>query len=125
MKKFFQISFLAVYIFSVVGVHISSHFCGDYLVSVDVNIILPSEPTNCCESEEESECCQNEDVKIQIEDAQKESKFISLDKNVINQKEIDYPDLSTSEKTFFNTLAVNAIKIPPLDISIKNCSWLI
>lgn len=64
-------------------------------------------------------------MKIQIEDAQKESKFISLDKNVINQKEIDYPDLSTSDKTSFNTLAVNAIKIPPLDISIKNCSWLI
>jgi len=125
MRKFLQISFLAVYIFSVVGIHISSHFCGDYLVSVDVNVILPSEPVNCCAGTDENDCCQNEDVKIQIEDAQKESKFISLEKNVINQKDIDYPDLSTSDKTSFNTLVVNAIKIPPLDISIKNCSWLI
>lgn len=125
MKKFLQISFLAIYVFSILGIHISSHFCGDYLVSVDVNIMLPAESENCCEGAEENDCCKNEDVKIQIVDYQKESKSISFEKTVVYQKNISYSDLHVSEKSSLVTSTYKTIELPQLDIPIKNCSWLI
>lgn len=125
MKVFFKISFLVFYIFIVVGFQISSHYCGNYLVSVDLSISSNAEQENCCgDAEEETSCCSNKVLDIQIEDAQKYSQ-ISFDFKVSPEK-ISFSGLFSDNKDF--TVLINnsnqKSNSPP-DIHLINCNWLI
>ncbi len=61
LKKYFFAFFVAVYLFSAIGVPVYLHYCGGELE--EVSYLVKS--NGCCgeeESDETSDCCHNEDV---------------------------------------------------------------
>lgn len=67
MKKTLHISFAILYLLLIIGVQISTHYCGNYAVKVDLYASdATSEPSECCDDQNESSCCTTNIQKFQI-----------------------------------------------------------
>jgi hypothetical protein len=127
LKQKLAIGLCAFYIFSVIGIALSMHFCGGKLASVAVN----SNKTACkfCKAEpvekKDNGCCKNTKVELKVKDDHQVGKSFQFAKlfsvdlflptNFINQVKNYVP-------LFFTKLINKAPpKVPKVAVHIFNC----
>lgn len=60
LKRITYLLFISLWITSITGVTLSKHYCGEFLVSVNIN----HEAESCCDKE--TGCCHNENERFEV-----------------------------------------------------------
>jgi hypothetical protein len=125
MIRFIYMLVAFVYSVGVTGLHVNLHWCSGQLASMNINTL---EHAGCgCDDEEASDCCADAGFYVKVDNSHSAASGLVIPTlsqvALISLTYLDLRTVSTSKFEFRNFF--QSVDLPPPDLLVKHCCYLI